>query len=231
MAGLIRQRERSIARERRLAESAAQIVAATSREQIYDAALAAVPSLLDQNAVARLCFIDADIVDVVAPEAGSPQGISRWSIDPGALGLLLAAVDSYAAEVRPLTDRQRTSLRLPAEAPDVLVVELPLHGEGRARGLLLACGEGAISPSARSGLLALATQVSLALESNTLTEELHRTASEARFRSLVQRAHDLITVLDANGMVIYQSPSIEQALGYTPEEIDRDAASIGCSTR
>ena len=38
MAGLIRQRERSIARERILAASAAEIVAATSREQIYDAA-------------------------------------------------------------------------------------------------------------------------------------------------------------------------------------------------
>ncbi len=219
MAGLIRQRERSIARERRLAAAAAQIVAATSREQIYDAALAAVPSLVDQSAVARLCFIDGVIVDVVAPEVGSPQGLSRWSIDPAASGLLLAAVDTYTGEVRPLTDRQRTSFRLPADASDVLVVELPQHGERRARGLLLVCGEGAISVSARSGLLALATQVSLALESNTLTEELHRTASEARFRSLVQRAHDLITVVDENAIVIYQSPSVEQALGYTPEEV------------
>ncbi len=218
MAGLIRQRERSIARERILAAAAAEIVAATSREQIYDAALGAVPSLVDETTVGRLCFIDGELVDVVAPEAGSPDGITRWSIEPRAAGMLLAAVGAYDGEVRPLTDRQRTSFRLPAHAPDVLVVELPLHGR-RTRGLLLAAGEGRISPSARGGLVALATQVSLALESNALTEELHRTASEARFRSLVQHAHDLITVLDANSMVIYQSPSIEHALGYTPEEV------------
>ena len=48
MAGLIRQRERSIARERILAAAAAEIVAATSREQIYDAALSAVPSLVER---------------------------------------------------------------------------------------------------------------------------------------------------------------------------------------
>ncbi len=219
MAGLIRQRERSIARERILAAAAAEIVAATSREQIYDAALGAVPSLVDELTVGRLCFIDDELVDVVAPEAGSPDGVARWSIEPRAAGMLLAAVGSYDGEVRSLTDRQRTSFRLPADAPDVLVVELPLHGDRRTRGLLLAAGECRISPSARGGLVSLATQVSLALESNALTEELHRTASEARFRSLVQRAHDLITVLDSNSVVIYQSPSIEHALGYKPEDV------------
>ena len=219
MAGLIRQRERSIARERILAASAAEIVAATSREQIYDAALNAVPSLVDESAVARLCFIEEELVDVVAPEAGSQDGITRWSIDPGAAGSLLAGVGSYGGEVRPLEDRQRTSLRLPADAPDVLVAELPLHGDRRTRALLLVAGECRVSSSAQGGLVGLATQVSLALESNALTQELHRAASEARFRSLVQRAHDLITVLDSNSMVIYQSPSIEHALGYTPEEV------------
>ena len=69
-------------------------------------------------------------------------------------------------------------------------------------------------------LEALASQVSLALEAASLAENLHRQKSEARFRSLVAHASDLITVLDADGVVTYQSPSIERILGYAVEEIE-----------
>ena len=48
-------------------------------------------------------------------------------------------------------------------------------------------------------------------------EELRQ--SEERFRSLVQYASDIITVLGAEGTVSYQSPSIERILGYGPEEL------------
>jgi diguanylate cyclase (GGDEF)-like protein/PAS domain S-box-containing protein len=43
--------------------------------------------------------------------------------------------------------------------------------------------------------------------------------SEERFRSLVQNASDLITVIDADTTVRYQSPSVFQVLGYDPREI------------
>jgi PAS domain-containing protein len=43
--------------------------------------------------------------------------------------------------------------------------------------------------------------------------------SEKRFRSLVQYASDIVTVLDADGTVRYQSPSIERILGYEQEEL------------
>jgi diguanylate cyclase (GGDEF)-like protein/PAS domain S-box-containing protein len=76
-----------------------------------------------------------------------------------------------------------------------------------------------VSEATLGALGSLATQVSLALESNALTQELHRRSSEARFRSLIQHAHDLITILDATGVVTYQSPSIEWSLGHTPEAI------------
>jgi len=45
------------------------------------------------------------------------------------------------------------------------------------------------------------------------------TASEARFRALVQNASDLITVVDLDGTVLYESPSVTPLLGYRPEEI------------
>ena len=48
------------------------------------------------------------------------------------------------------------------------------------------------------------------------TEQLRR--SEERFRSLIQNATDIITLLDANGTVRYVSPAVERVTGYKPEE-------------
>ncbi|MDX1531105.1 MAG: PAS domain S-box protein, partial [Rhodothermales bacterium] len=44
-------------------------------------------------------------------------------------------------------------------------------------------------------------------------------ASEERFRALVQNSTDTVTVIDEGGVVQYQSPSVEQHLGYTAEEL------------
>ena len=48
--------------------------------------------------------------------------------------------------------------------------------------------------------------------------------SEERFRSLVQNSNDIITVLDEEGLVRYQSPSVERYLGYSPEELIGNSA-------
>ena len=42
--------------------------------------------------------------------------------------------------------------------------------------------------------------------------------SERRFRSLVQNISDIITIVDAEGITRYQSPSVERVLGYRPED-------------
>ena len=43
--------------------------------------------------------------------------------------------------------------------------------------------------------------------------------SEKRFRSLVQNVSDIIAVLDAEGVICYESPSVERLLGYSPEDL------------
>ncbi len=42
---------------------------------------------------------------------------------------------------------------------------------------------------------------------------------EAMFRALVQHASDIITILDADGLIVYESPSKFSVLGYTPDEL------------
>jgi diguanylate cyclase (GGDEF)-like protein/PAS domain S-box-containing protein len=43
--------------------------------------------------------------------------------------------------------------------------------------------------------------------------------SEARFRALVQNASDVVTIVDANGRVLYESPALLGMLGYSPQEM------------
>jgi PAS domain S-box-containing protein len=48
--------------------------------------------------------------------------------------------------------------------------------------------------------------------------------SEKRFRALIENALDIITVLEADGTIRYESPSIERILGYQAEElVDQNA--------
>ncbi|MGB5961265.1 MAG: ATP-binding protein [Coleofasciculaceae cyanobacterium] len=43
--------------------------------------------------------------------------------------------------------------------------------------------------------------------------------NQERFRSLIENGLDIITVLDAEGIIDYESPSIEKILGYKPENL------------
>lgn len=43
--------------------------------------------------------------------------------------------------------------------------------------------------------------------------------SEKRFRSLIEHSSDLITVLNENGLILYNSPSITRILGYEADEL------------
>jgi diguanylate cyclase (GGDEF)-like protein/PAS domain S-box-containing protein len=219
MAGLVRQRERHIARDRTLARSAADIVAATSREEICRAALTAVPQLGEEGVVARLCFTSDDLADIVALNPESEAQSLTWSVPSAILQSPRFRITSADAPPTALTREERADLKLPGDAACVQTLHLSSRGGERSRGLICLSGPRPVSRAALGALGSLATQVSLALESNALTQELHQRSSEARFRSLVQHNHDLITVLDATGTVIYQSPSIEWSLGYTPEVI------------
>jgi len=70
----------------------------------------------------------------------------------------------------------------------------------------------------------LATQAAMVVNGVKLYEERERAqaalrASEVRFRSLVQNASDLITVIDADTTIAYQSPSIKRVLGFDADDL------------
>lgn len=43
--------------------------------------------------------------------------------------------------------------------------------------------------------------------------------SELRFRSMIENALDIITIISPDGIILYGSPSVSKILGYTPEEM------------
>jgi diguanylate cyclase (GGDEF)-like protein/PAS domain S-box-containing protein len=70
-------------------------------------------------------------------------------------------------------------------------------------------------------VLALHENLSLTrgLEARVVERTAELQASERRFRALVQHSSDVVTVVDGNGIVIYQADSIESVFGYRPDDL------------
>jgi diguanylate cyclase (GGDEF)-like protein/PAS domain S-box-containing protein len=216
MAGLVRQQERTTSRERALRRAGVALVGAASREQIYEAGMVGVTSLAGPGTG----------VEVVMKERNELRVVASTDAGDGALRTLTAEVGSWlswtcregvaAATLGPGSSVP-PELRLGASTGTL--VALPLSVRGEARGFLVAVLPMGDPWSLSGPLEALAAQVSLAVEGATLAEGLHRRKSEARFRSLVAHASDLITVLDASGEISYVSPSVERILGLRTDEV------------
>ena len=118
-----------------------------------------------------------------------------------------------AAVARRSTDL-RSDLLLPPAAKSLLVHAL--EWDGQTHGLLVTADETTPSLSVQGSLQALASQVSLALESAALTEEVHRAhaARPASARSCGTPATSSPCSTPTRPS-LYQSPSIERVLGYT----------------
>jgi diguanylate cyclase (GGDEF)-like protein/PAS domain S-box-containing protein len=212
MAGLVRQQERSLERERLLSGAGAELVAATERAAIDNVAVQAAGALATPGAAVALCREDAaGALRVFAVSAG-------WGKAPGeALEINGVGSATQSETVARIKIDHAVKLGLSATHTRLLVVALaPRRAEPA---VLLVAGEGNASKAERAAIRALATQIALALDSAVLSEEVHRRHGEARFASLVRHASDLITVLERDTTVSYQSPSIERILGYVPEQL------------
>ena len=213
MAGLVRQEARVVSRERALRGAGVELVAAAGHDQVAAAAISAVHRLLGAEPPVRLVLIAQNQAVVEASSDGATGGLvgdgtRDWlSNGSGSLRVLHSDPPAYV----------RGDLRLP-EGQTTMVAPLTVRGD--VRGALVVSSPEGVTRDLADALGALATQVSLAVEGASLAEDLHRRQGEARFRSLVAHASDLITVLDGEGLVTYQSPSIERVLGYRSHEVE-----------
>jgi diguanylate cyclase (GGDEF)-like protein/PAS domain S-box-containing protein len=210
MAGLVRQREHSVSRERSLRTAGGRLVAASSAGEIVEAGIGAAVDVAGAGATAVLCRVMDD--ELCAYGLDPDGGIRSWAVSPQ-LRRFLDREDATATEI---PESVAAELRLPAPVGAAQVLALTVQ-ERVSRWLVVAGPRADVET--RGALALLAHQIALALESADLSEQVHRRRSEARFASLVQNATDLITVLDESSTIVYQSPSIETVLGYAPEEV------------
>jgi diguanylate cyclase (GGDEF)-like protein/PAS domain S-box-containing protein len=212
MAGLVRQEERIVSRERTLRVAGAELVGAAGNEQIYEAAIAGVRRLLGDEACVHLALLASGGPAVVASSHDSD-----WPLSEPSFSWLQDRAEKVRIPYLELPREVRSELQLEG-GHTVLIARLSTRSE--VRGLLLANSPNEVSEEVANSFQALGLQVSLAVEGASLAADLHRRQSEARFRSLVAHSSDLITVLDAEGVVTYQSPSVERVLGYEAGEIE-----------
>ena len=209
MHRLMRQREKSVAREKALTAAGGLLVSASSREQMGIAALRAATAVANEAVAIRMCRISAE--GMVVERLKSSDAVNQWP-----------APSHLADELEPGEVKLSAEVRLALQLPDGfsrgLVFDLD-KPDRDPRVLLVVAAAGTPAADSRQALATLSNQVALAFETVGLSEEVHRRASEARFSSLVQNASDLITVLDAEMRIVYQSPSVTQVLGFRAEEL------------
>ncbi|HET8575952.1 MAG TPA: GAF domain-containing protein [Methylomirabilota bacterium] len=180
---------------------------------------------------------------------GSLQSVARSDhagahSDPGdvlppGMGISRRAV----TERRPVRTRNvltEPGVSLPEElrqrvlaAGEIAFMAVPLQVKGQIIGALtLADREGREFTDAEAALLqAFADQAAAAISNAQLFEreqaararaessEAALRESEERYRSVVENASDLITVMTPQGVIEYESPSVERLLGWRPEEL------------
>jgi diguanylate cyclase (GGDEF)-like protein/PAS domain S-box-containing protein len=123
---------------------------------------------------------------------GTPVFLEDVRTDPAFLG----AIDGIVSEVTvPLRDSERIAGTLNVESTNGM----------------------ALTEADLRLMVALAEHVTIALGRARLDQE--RREEEARFRSLVQNASDLIAILEADGTRRYISPAVERLLGYPPDRL------------
>ena len=176
----------------------AALVTATSRREIYDAALGAAERLTREGHEITLFELSDEALSPVAG-TGSRSREARF----------LAGIDETHADA-PARRRAGHRRRIrPAAARGARIAARPLRDRG----------PGARGPGAHPARRARTPDLARARERRALTEGLHRSASEARLASLVRNSSELVLIVSADTTISYASPAVERVLGRTALEV------------
>jgi diguanylate cyclase (GGDEF)-like protein/PAS domain S-box-containing protein len=222
MSGLIRQQERSAERERTLRQAGAALVTATSRDGIHEAAIEAARALVGQDAAIRMCDLAKESEELVVVAAAGGE------VDARELRLEFSRLQEWKRQrllsneayvVKGFESTLREPLALPIDDEGSVLVA-PLFIKEEMQGLMIVATPQEIPRSVADSMRALSSQVALALESATLTEDLLIKQGQARFASLVSNSSDVICVIDPDTTVTYASPSAGRVLGFDPSQLE-----------
>ena len=215
---------RALERERALRDAGAALAASHDRAMIYDAALDAALKLVGKGVpkvragVAMGSEEEAVVLASVGYHAHEILGykLGIRNLPEGQLARLLRG-RSVGGEDATADVELRSSLGLTPRPRPFFVV--PLLVEDRLGGVIVVASDDALPGDIKEGLEILGFQVSLALESQALTESAYLRRGEERLRALVSHVLDVILVVAPDGSLTYLSPSVERILGHAPEDL------------
>jgi diguanylate cyclase (GGDEF)-like protein/PAS domain S-box-containing protein len=215
----LKRHELATARERILAWTGAALMAAPDREAIYRVALDAIRDLVGPlpGMLVAILVGSAEEVTVAAATGEGAAAVQGLRFDPRTLPLSIHTPSDHrtfeVAGVRVAELLNHTGLDLARGT----VLVCPLFIRDAFRGAIVVMSSGALPEGFRETLEPAGAAVGLALEGAALKQDLQR--SEARFRSLVQNSSDVVTVVDATGVIRYVSPAITGVMGHRPEDL------------
>ncbi len=218
----VNRNERAFKREQTLRATSAALVASTSRDSIYTAALNAVVTLTEEAPPEFIGFAAGSdgqltLSTVITHEESGLVGTSldlRELVQP----IRTAVLGRGAVElVREDSPDPFNALGIPNTIKTMFL--MPFFVQQELRAVILVASTRELPEYFWATLEALSSQVVLALESESLSADLHHRRSEERFRSLVQNASDMVSLVDADGIIRYESPSVSRILGYNPNEL------------
>ena len=220
MAGLVQVHQQAMTREKVLAKAAADLVAASGRDGIYQATINAVSALVSGlSDIVGVTFAVSSPTDglVVAAESGhaSDELLKLMALRPDLRKTLSEGKTAHGVlEATPPPTASADS----AAADEVLI--WPLVAKDQLQGLIAVTSAKVLPPEVKNTIETLAAQAGLALDRETLTETFHARRSEARFQTLVQNASDVILIARPDATISYQTPSATRILGYDPGSLE-----------
>jgi diguanylate cyclase (GGDEF)-like protein/PAS domain S-box-containing protein len=219
LTGLARAQGSNARREQALRSFSERLVAATERSDVWDAAVEAVLAIGAVGVVGCIVTDKAVLGDEVIAATwhdlvGATVAITALDRPGGDRG---DNRDDGESDARALSIIGGGPVTPASQAPMWTLLRLPAS-QGAHEQLLLA-HDRAFPVDLRSILGALAAQLTLALGRADAARAVYVARTERKFHSLVQHSSDLITLLDADRCVIYQSPAIATVLGRPPSSL------------
>jgi len=206
MTGLARAQAMYARREQELRGFTERLVAATERADVWAAAVEAVV------AIAAGGVTGCVVTDTDGPGAKIVAG--TWT-DAVGVAVDVAAVGPGDHRMVRVADGGS----LPATSPATVWTRLELSERDGAREQMLLAHDRPLSVALLEILEAVGAQLILALGRVELADVLHEARTERKFQSMVQHSSDLLTLLDADGRVVYQSPAVGAVLGRRPDAL------------
>ncbi|PLS77688.1 MAG: hypothetical protein CYG59_22495 [Chloroflexi bacterium] len=222
VAGMLTKHDRTLAREQILRSAGSRLVAATDPSTIYAVTLDTALALLKPKSDVQVTLWQGSsecLHLVAATGAGGSHAIGAHFSPHDLPEPRRSWFLSHQAYEIKQHDAAQIQAVVGVELMPGSTVVVPLLFKDEIKGALMANSGGDLPPDLKDALLSLRSEVTLALETAALTEDLHRQQGEARLRSLVQHSSDVLTIIDDAGIIQYQSPAVQRLLGYDPGEL------------